>query len=71
MKNLNISSEYECESSVLYSLEEALALMQQVRLSKYQYNTIHSPIKGRKTNIYPGYHSLLEIEKDCHPFDIL
>ena len=64
-ENLNISSKSDCESSVPYSSEKALALMQQVKLSKNQYNTIHLQAKERKIVIYTSLQNVLEIGKDC------
>lgn len=55
---------------VAYSPEEALALVEQAKLSKYQYQVIQLQAKSIKADIYPPYHQLLNAKKECYPSEI-
>lgn len=54
-----------------YSAEEALALIEDVKLSKYQYEVIRMQAKERNVDIYPAYNKVLEAKKECYPSQIL
>lgn len=59
------------QSYTPYSAEEALALIEDVKLSKYQYEIIRKQAKERNANIYPAYSKVLEAKKECYPSQIL
>lgn len=52
---------------VPYSADEALALMTDGKISKFQYNQFQSGAKSRNANLYPPYHHVLEAKKKCYP----
>lgn len=52
---------------VPYSADEAVALMMDGKISKFQYNHFQSGAKSRNANIYPPYHRVLEAKKKCYP----
>ncbi|EFN70735.1 hypothetical protein EAG_07643, partial [Camponotus floridanus] len=54
-----------------YSAEEALALIEDVKLSKYQYEVVRMQAKKRNVDIYPAYNKILEAKKECYPSQIL
>lgn len=53
--------------AVNYTAEEALALMIDLKLSKYQYERLHSQAKQIHADIYPPYNKVFEVKKDCYP----
>lgn len=61
----NSGKEVEC-----YSAEEALALMEDAKLSKYQYNVIQFQAKTRNADIYPSYYQVAEAKKECYPLQV-
>lgn len=65
----NIKNEDECKLKP-FSTEGALALMQDIKLSKFQYNILHLEAKMRNADIFPSYHNLLEAKKDCYPEEV-
>jgi len=51
----------------MYSVEEALALIIDAKLTKSQYTLIRSQAKQRNANIYPAYNKILEAKSQCYP----
>lgn len=66
-----ISENCDTQSYTPYSAEEALALIEDVKLSKYQYKIIRMQAKERNANIYPEYKKILDAKKECYPSQIL
>ncbi|KYQ46691.1 hypothetical protein ALC60_14306 [Trachymyrmex zeteki] len=60
----NISKNCDEQSYTPYSAEEALALIEDVKLSKYQYTIIRTQAKERNANIYPSYSKILEAKNE-------
>lgn len=54
-----------------YSAEEASALIEDVKLFKYQYEVVRMQAKKRNVDIYPAYNKVLEAKKECYPSQIL
>lgn len=52
---------------VKYTPEEGVALMIDLKLSKYQYEILHSQAKKRLADIYPPYYKVFEVKKKCYP----
>lgn len=50
-----------------YSSEEALALIIDLKLSKFQYDLLRSQAKERQADIYPPYCKVFETKKECYP----
>lgn len=64
----NIDNEHDSNTHFLkFSAEEALALIEDTKLSKYQYESIHFQTKKRNADIFPSYHQILEAKKKCYP----
>lgn len=55
---------------VKYTPEEALALTIDLKLSKFQYELLHSQAKQRQADIYPPYKHVFEVKKNCYPSDV-
>ncbi|CAH1107124.1 unnamed protein product [Psylliodes chrysocephalus] len=53
-----------------YSVEEALALITNAKLTTAQYKQIRKEAKKRKCNIYPSYNIILAAKKNCYPKNI-
>jgi len=53
------------QSHTPYSVEEALALIEDVKLSKYQYEIIQMQAKERNADIYSSYSKVLEAKKNA------
>lgn len=53
-----------------YTADAALALMVDLKLSKFQYDLLHTQAKKRKADIYPPYSHVLEAKKRCYPESI-
>jgi len=73
MLNENDEKSENCDKQpcISYSVEEALALIEDVKLSKYQYKIIRQQAKERNADIYPDYNKVLEAKKECYPSQIL
>lgn len=56
--------------SAKYTLEEALALLIDLMLSKYQYDQLHSQSKQRHADIYPPYKDVFEAKNKCYPSSV-
>lgn len=50
-----------------YTADEALALMVDLKLTKFQYDLLHTQAKKRCADIYPPYSHVLEAKKRCYP----
>lgn len=50
-----------------YTPEEALALIIDLKLSKYQYDLLRSQAKKRHADMYPPYCKVFEVKKNCYP----
>lgn len=55
------------ESLKIYSSEEALALMMDIKLSKRQYKIMYSGAKTRKYRPYPPYYRVVNAKTRCYP----
>lgn len=75
LKNLDLDSK-QCILKIIrgdfsnimkYSPEEALALVVDLKLTKYQYDLLHSQAKERYADIYPPYKKVFDPKKDCYP----
>lgn len=60
-------AEGEFFNIIKYTPEEALALLIDLKLTKYQYELLHSQAKQRHADIYPPYYKVFEIKKECYP----
>lgn len=50
--------------------DQALAILTQAQLSKYQYEIIRKAIKDAGFNIFPSYKKVLESKKKCYPANV-
>lgn len=55
------------KNAARHSDDEALALIKDAKLSKYQYEVIREKAKAINSDIYPSYTSLEEAGKRCYP----
>lgn len=53
-----------------YSSEEALALIEDLRLTKYQYKVLRQQAKERNADMYPSYHNIMQAKNECYPSQI-
>ena len=54
-------------TNTAYTLEEALALILDLSLSKQQYITLRLGAKCRNADIYPSYNNVLQFKQTCRP----
>lgn len=71
-KSLKKMKEAPTTSSIItpYTPEEALALIIDSDLTKYDYINIQTGAKARNANIYPSYPVISETKKKCYPENI-
>jgi len=61
----------ETDSSIiLYTADEAIALIEDAKLTKYQYEHIRMEAIQRNANIYPSYKKINVAKKKCYPDSI-
>lgn len=49
------------------SADEALAVIEDAKLSKYQYEVVRQLLKKKGVNIFPSYKDLAESKRKCYP----
>ena len=54
-----------------YTDDEALALIEDAKLSVYQYEIIRIQAKAKNADIYPHYRSLSDAKKMCYPQNLI
>lgn len=75
LRNLDLSSKElilkiihgDFSNFVKYTPDEALALMIDLKLSKFQYELLHSQAKKKFADIYPPYYKIFEAKTKCYP----
>lgn len=66
--NVDVENDVGMEKNAArHSDDEALALIEDAKLSKYQYEIIREKAKAINSDIYPSYKSLEEARKRCYP----
>lgn len=50
-----------------YTVDEALSLIVDLKLSANQYKALRLGAKERGADIYPSYHRILEAKEKCYP----
>lgn len=69
-ENSHFSEKFDLDSSKQYSPDEGLGLIEQVKLSKYQFHFIRLQAKERNVDIDPSCKKILESKKECCPPNI-
>ncbi|XP_050295677.1 uncharacterized protein LOC126735653 [Anthonomus grandis grandis] len=62
---------YSKEKPIPLSSGEALSLVVEAKLTKFQYNTIRDSSKEHNANIYPNYEAVTQAKKRCYPSDLI
>lgn len=57
-------------SKILYSPEEALALIVSTKLTKAQYMLIRQGALQKSVKMYPSYHQVLQAKQSCYPLGV-
>lgn len=58
------------KNNMKFTRDEALALLLDAQLSKFQYNLIKKKIEEKNIHIFPSYNEIINAKKDCYPTDI-
>lgn len=66
--NDNNSTDVTDEANVIpFSEDEAIALIEDTKLSKWQYDTIRKQVRAKNADIFIPYKRLLSAKKKCYP----
>lgn len=58
----------QCQNTVTkFSKDESLALMTDIRLSRYQYNSLREQCLLKNADIFPSYNQIFQAKSECYP----
>jgi hypothetical protein len=68
--NLAVNNENKSTKEECIAIDEALSMLTNADLTKYQYEVIRETLKRSGFNILPTYKKVLEAKKECYPSGI-